>query len=287
MRIKLTHLIIAGMFLLVFGITSTCKEVRAQAMISPGLGTPLATTTATFDWSTGSGVDIYGLGVGTSYESIANDPWGDIYADTTGTSTSAEVSGIPIDGNTLYVRLWWKSYGKWKYVDYQYQTQSPGAGGYSDCPESWSKIIDDANDRFELVMNDEAVLDHETSLVWERAPGDDQPGSLIGARDACYTSHTGNRYGWRLPAIEELSTLGVYNGANGPCDNLPCDHPFEGLVFGAESYDGYWSSTLTGYWHWGLNRYGKPARTPGSVSQWRVWCVRGGHGPSQQHSVGP
>ena len=83
----------------------------------------LALPTVTFQWSAGSGVEEYYIGVGTSQASIENSPWGDIDAQSTGTSTSAEITGIPLDGNTVYVRLWYLINGVWDYyVDYTYLT---------------------------------------------------------------------------------------------------------------------------------------------------------------------
>ncbi len=88
--------------------------------------------------------------------------------------------------------------------------------------------------RFVLVMNNEAVLDRETGLVWERDAG-------LGTynwQDAithCYNTDIGGRGGWRLPTIAELTTL-VDKTQTDPA--LPAGHPF----INVQSSD-YWSST--------------------------------------------
>jgi hypothetical protein len=89
--------------------------------------------------------------------------------------------------------------------------------------------------RFELVMNGEAVLDHETGLVWEKAP---TAGSVswVDAVGHCNGQRVGDRMGWRLPAIEELSTL-VDPTQSNPA--LPPAHPFTGLHI--SPLDQYWT----------------------------------------------
>lgn len=80
--------------------------------------------------------------------------------------------------------------------------------------------------RFKIVMNGEAVLDDETGLLWERNP-DIRGGSEIfwiwkNAEHACLTKIIGNRKGWRLPTVWELSSLHFpgtkekYFGFSGP-----------------------------------------------------------------------
>ena len=93
-------------------------------IISPTPGSTLNTSTVPFQWSPGTGVTAYWLGVGTSTTSVSTTPYGDIYGSTTGTKTTQQVTGIPINGYPVYVRLWWKiSNGAWTYTDYTYQTQ--------------------------------------------------------------------------------------------------------------------------------------------------------------------
>ena len=61
-------------------------------------------------------------------------------------------------------------------------------------PPTWSQVIEDASERFELVMNDEAVLDKETGLVWQRTVCG-SPGAQW--EQAVYDSHwvvVGNRW---------------------------------------------------------------------------------------------
>ena len=74
-------------------------------------------------------------------------------------------------------------------------------------PPTWSLILPTAQ-RYVVVMNDAAVLDKETGLVWERAPRmlvEDWPGSV----NTCRTVTTGGRQGWRLPSMTELTSVGT------------------------------------------------------------------------------
>ncbi len=90
-----------------------------------------------------------------------------------------------------------------------------------------------ADKRFELVMNNEAVLDRETGLLWQRNP------TIIkydwaGAMGLCYKISINNSGGWRLPTVVELRTFIDEN--QNPA--LPSGHPFINIQ---KSY--YWSST--------------------------------------------
>ena len=96
--------------------------VKPPEMTSPIPGSTLTATTVTFEWSTDIWISQYWLAVGTTFESLDRTPYGDVYSQNQYLNTSATVSGIPLNGKNLYVRLWFKS-GTWKYVDYTYQTQ--------------------------------------------------------------------------------------------------------------------------------------------------------------------
>ena len=65
---------------------------------------------------------------------------------------------------------------------------------------------------------DDAVLDKETGLVWERSPATGKK-SLGAAVVYSTTRVLAQRKGWRLPAIEELLSL-VNPGATNPTCRL-------------------------------------------------------------------
>ena len=87
------------------------------AITNPIPGTTLTSSTVTFQWSGGTGVTNYFLYVGRSFG--AND----IYGQSQGLNLSATVTGLPIDGSTVYVRLWWATSAGWQYRDYTYSAK--------------------------------------------------------------------------------------------------------------------------------------------------------------------
>ena len=89
------------------------------ALTSPAPGSTLAGSSATFTWTAGTANSQYWLYVGTT-------PGGsDVYNSSTGTNLSATVNGLPINGQTLYVRLWWLNGGVWGSTDYTYNAATP------------------------------------------------------------------------------------------------------------------------------------------------------------------
>jgi hypothetical protein len=76
-------------------------------------------------------------------------------------------------------------------------------------------------------MNQEAVLDRETGLVWQRSPF--SAGSTAARSDginACLRATTGGRQGWRLPRVDELMTLADVTNTDDTQVHLPAGHPF-------------------------------------------------------------
>jgi hypothetical protein len=148
---------------------------------------------------------------------------------------------------------------------------------------SWDKKIDTPK-RFTVLkdFNDEAVLDNETGLVWERRPDPLSRGSWPYIDNECLANFTGKRLGWRPPAIEELLTL----MAPLEPDKLPKGHPFE---LGADSRDvprTFWTMSSKNIqppnndFAWVANFEPGGSLTPDvKISELhRFWCVRGGHG---------
>ena len=116
---------------------------------------------------------------------------------------------------------------------------APTLTAFDNIATSWHRVLP-ANDngggcsssRFGCVMNDEAVLDRETGLVWQRDLGANPRGfsDWAGYMAYCTRLFSGSRYGWRAPTIEELATLNpVALPAGNPFTNSPADW--------------YWSST--------------------------------------------
>ncbi len=108
--------------------TYTAADQRAR-LTSPANGSAMASSTATFTWSAGTGATAYAVYVG------SNPGGADIYAKTEGTSLSDTVSNLPADGSTFYVTLYSYINGKWLPISYLYtsadlrsQMSSPAAG---------------------------------------------------------------------------------------------------------------------------------------------------------------
>lgn len=101
---------------------------------------------------------------------------------------------------------------------------------------SWDRDIKKAERRFIVLstLNNEAVLDKETQMVWERTP-DNSSKDWYGARNACVRKEVDGKAGWRLPSIQELSSL-VDATQNDPA--IKSGHPFLSVNSRA-----YWSGT--------------------------------------------
>jgi uncharacterized protein DUF1566 len=154
------------------------------------------------------------------------------------------------------------------------EAESPKTGGEeADQTLSWDKAMP-ASQRFAVLaaFNNEAVLDKETGLVWEKSP-QSAAVSLPNARLACSNKAVGGRKGWRLPALPELASL-VDPSIPSPGPTLPAGHPFM-----AVQSANYWSAsahvdnpTLT----WGVGFSNGAALGVSKSFDQRVWCVRGG-----------
>ncbi len=117
----------------------------------------------------------------------------------------------------------------------------------ADLAPSWHQILSPTDGdgegcnstRFICVLNSEAVLDHETGLVWERSAGD-AFAQWAAAVEACVQDTIGGRRGWRLPTADELLSLAI-PFAPEPLDLPPANSPFIG--FEGNGSQRYWTST--------------------------------------------
>jgi len=144
--------------------------------------------------------------------------------------------------------------------------------------------------RFEILadFNNEAVLDKETGLVWEKSPHDTSgPTSLQTAHNRCNNSAATApsllRFGWRLPTVQEIESL-----IDPATSTLPTGHPFSNLMIsqGSDDYF-YWTATsVLGRtdlaWVVSLGPVGFPAKVHNVNNNNYVWCVRGGQGVDTQ-----
>lgn len=134
---------------------------------------------------------------------------------------------------------------------------------------TWHQILP-ASERFVQVMNNEAVLDRETGLVWEQSPST-ATYTWTSAQSNCYNLVKGGRKGWHLPTAEQLTSL-VDPANTNPA--LPTGHPFTNVqsVF-------YWSATTDSFdttdGRGVLFTDGISTIAP-KLSNYYKWCVRGG-----------
>jgi hypothetical protein len=102
-------------------------------LTSPAPGSTFASTTVTFTWTTGSDASLTALYVGT--DGVGSY---DLYSGYHGSTPPAVVAGLPADGRTIYVRLWFLIEGSWKYNDYIYRA-AMGAAQLT-TPAPWSTL---------------------------------------------------------------------------------------------------------------------------------------------------
>jgi hypothetical protein len=158
--------------------------------------------------------------------------------------------------------------------------QTVANGPYYALP-SWAQKLPSTT-RFIVLANwnNEAVLDRETGLVWEREPPMTMHQWRAAVRLCPLGRVTGGRMGWRLPSIHELASLldpsKVY-----PASALPDGHPFVNVD---DVHAAYWSATSSASTDpvndaWFVippNAAGfRVAIIEKTNPAIRVWCVRG------------
>lgn len=163
--------------------------------------------------------------------------------------------------------------------------QTTANGPYYATP-SWDMTLPAAT-RFVILsnFNNEAVLDRETGLVWQRSPqslsGGGQQNSFNDAVRVCSGANTGGRYGWRVPRFDELRT--IFDPASTTAPTLFAGFP---QVNFPTSFMSIWTSTpvsgssgshyVAGFGSsFGVSSYwiGLPDNGPGTPTS--ALCVRG------------
>jgi hypothetical protein len=163
--------------------------------------------------------------------------------------------------------------------------QTTSNGPYYATP-SWDQQLP-ASTRFIVLLNwnSEAVLDRETGLVWEKAPGPFTNTFELADAFLCNDRNIGGRMGWRIPSVWELLTL-VDPSQSNPF--LPAGHPF---TLGA-GQPRFWTNTPVSVGFGSLTAWivafdlGSAA-TALPASSLRAWCVRGPGGRAPVNPASP
>ena len=143
---------------------------------------------------------------------------------------------------------------------------------FGDVSASWSRALP-VNERFVVLasFNNDAVLDRNTGLVWERTPHiTARP--VFSASYHCLNESIGGHKGWRLPNITELTSLVDPSATTEP--TLPAGSPFD---FGLQVF--FWSGTLRhGFSNlaWSVNFRSGIVDDAEADLNLSVLCVRGG-----------
>ena len=149
-----------------------------------------------------------------------------------------------------------------------------GDGPHMESP-AWDRTIP-AVKRFVVLadFNNDAVLDRETGLVWEKSPETTMhawTGSDVA--QACGNKNVGGRKGWRLPSIQELASL-IDPTVVPPGPTIPAGHPFTNVQSAT-----YWSATTVAALPmngWLLTFASGDVNSSPKETMRFVWCVRGG-----------
>jgi len=114
---------------------SITQPSSPATLTTPQPGTALTTSSVAFTWTAGSGVTEYELWIGTKGAGSSN-----IFYPGVTTGTTETVSGLPTNGETLYVRLYSKIAGVWHSNDYTYTASSAGGLAVLTSPTTGSAL---------------------------------------------------------------------------------------------------------------------------------------------------
>jgi hypothetical protein len=242
--------------------TSAAAQPTAASLISPSAD--VNSTTIAFTWQSAPTATWYHFWLGTPNTSLVMEQW--YTAEHAGCASGGTCSitvtpPVTAGAYVWHIRTWSSAgYGPWS-AAHMFTMR--------DVVPTWSGKLP-ASRRFTVVLDNLAVLDNETGLVWERTPGLTQH-EWSSSRFVCALSSTGSRRGWRVPTLSEILSL-VDTSRSNP--SLPAGHPF---VLG-ETLN-FWTATPSTQ---EANYYFVMQMVSGGISQvpgsngFRLWCVRGG-----------
>ena len=132
--------------------------ISTPAITSPSPGSTLSSSSATFQWSSGTGVTEYFFYVGTTLGG------NEIYGLSQGLNQSVTVNNLPVNGSTLYVRLWWQIAGSWYTADYTYTAAT--ICSYSLSPSSASPGASSGSGSFSMTAGSGCSWSASTAYSW-------------------------------------------------------------------------------------------------------------------------
>jgi hypothetical protein len=253
--------------LLVCSATVAAAQPGAATLVTPS--GDVVGSTITFTWNSAATATQYQLWIGRPDASLVFDRWFTAeHAGCAGGATCGVSVTPPVNAGAYnwYIRTWAPAgYGPWSAL----RTFT-----VRDVTQAWSGLLPNTR-RFTVVMNNLAVLDNETGLVWQRNLGNvdvlDENNIM-----ACVAQNTGGRYGWRLPTIAELRSV-LDPAQTNPA--LPLGHPFTVPM----PPPTYWTNTRinTVYRVYVSLNDGTVTPTNLNGQNHKLWCVRGGDSTGQ------
>jgi sugar lactone lactonase YvrE len=96
----------------------TYTAASPATLTSPAPSSTLTGSSVTFNWSSGTGVTMYYLFLGS--DGVGSD---NLYNSGYTSRKSLNVTGLPVNGETIYARLYSSIGGAWHYVDYTYTAE--------------------------------------------------------------------------------------------------------------------------------------------------------------------
>ncbi len=152
---------------------TTVPSLVKAAVTSPAPGSTLPGATTTFSWTTGSGALEYFVYAGATAGSNS------YFGRSTGLSTSQSVANLPVNGSTVYVRLWTRFAAGWQFTDYSYTASTGGTTGTTAKAQMTSPV---AGSR----------LGTSATFAWTAATGAAEYYLYVGASPGAVTYHMGS-----------------------------------------------------------------------------------------------
>jgi hypothetical protein len=261
-----------GLVLLLPALSAAVPPVAPVPVAPKGV---LEGTTHAFSWRAVPGATSYQLYI---RDALVNPKLQEWYtADQLGCTSGEGVCTVIISTDLAVGRGFWRVRG----------SNLDGVGAFTTftaftlrhVPKSWDTALP-ASERFQLILADQAVLDRETGLVWQRSEITQSTVSWVNASYFCttYATGTAQRRGWRLPTLDELQSL-LDPGQPAPGPLLPPGHPFVNIFAGVTWTATPYGGGTTYYWYVDLSNGNVGPITPGSLAHY--WCVRGQAGDAR------